>query len=390
MDAAAVNNMLQQALAQQAQQLQQQMQQAVAAAVAAAAAAPVAAPAAAVGMDAAQFAALMTQMQQQNAAQVQQLAAQLAPNAGAGAGPQPRFAAPTSFDGRSGTLDAWKADMLRQFTWYNTAADAHRIRVASAHLKDAAGDWWTSLPVANRPTTWVALVAALEARFQPINSAELARSQLYALVQGKKTINEYIDSFRRLLGRLTDAAGHIDMAASDQLQHFRKGLRPAIALQIDMQGITTLDAAINLAVRVGSRIDMAASSSSGSSSSSSSGSSAPMELDNIEGLEGDTASDAADAPVTRSELKLLLAAMQDKRRQGAGGSSSSSGGNRDRNVRFASGQSRGLPTIPHLTPEQVKEHMDAGKCFGCGSKDHRSRGCPKRKVGADGRVSWSN
>ena len=388
MDAAAVNAMLQQALAQQAQQLQQQMQQAVAAAVAAAAAPPAAAAAAV--MDAAQFGAIMAQVQQQNAAQVQQIVAQLAPHAGAG--PQPRFAAPTTFDGRAGTLDAWKADMLRQFAWYNTAADAARIRVASAHLKDAAGDWWTSLAANARPITWVALVAALEARFQPINSAELARSQLYALVQGKKTINEYVDSFRRLLGRLTDAAGNIDMAASDQLQHFRKGLRPSIALQIDMQGITTLDAAINLAVRVGSRIDMASSSSSSGSSSSSSHH-APMELDNIEGLESDTtATDAADAPITRAEMKLMLAAMQDTRRAaGASGSSSrgSNGSRNNRHVRFSSGQSR-FPTVPHLTPEQVKEYMDAGKCFGCGSHDHRSRQCPKRKIGADGRVSWSN
>jgi hypothetical protein len=39
---------------------------------------------------------------------------------------------------------------------------------------------------------------------------------------------------------------------------------------------------------------------------------------------------------------------------------------------------------------QVQEYMDAGKCFGCGSTDHQSRKCPKRKEGANGRVSWSN
>ena len=342
-------------------------------------------------MDAAQFQAVMQLaaeesakqiaiLQQGHAAQLQQVIAQMQATA-APRGPRP--AAPSSFDGRSNALDTWKAEMLRQFAWYNTNTDAERIRIASAHLKDAASDWWQSLPAANRPTTWVALVAALESRFQPVNSAEIARTKLYALTQGKQTTSEYVDSFRRLLARIPD------MGAPDQLHQFRRGLRPAIVMQLDVQTppITALNDAINLAVRVGSRFDMAASSSSGSSSSNS-GSSAPMELDNIEGLEGDTASDAADAPVTRAELKLLLAAMQDKRRQGAGGSSSS-GGNRDRNGRFA-GQSRGLPTIPHLTPEQVKEYMDAGKCFGCGSKDHRSRGCPKRKVGADGRVSWSN
>jgi len=320
-------------------------------------------------------------LQQHHAAQMQQLVAQLAPAAQSRG---PRFAAPTSFDGRSGTLDAWKADMLRQFEWYTTHADVDRLRVAVAHLQGPAGDWWASLP-APRPATWVAFLAALESRFQPVNSAEIARTKLYALTQGKQTINEYVDHFRRLLARIPD------MGAPDQLHQFRRGLRPAIVMQLDVQmpPITTLSDAINLAVRVGSRFDMAASSSS-SGSSSSGGSGAPMELDNIEGLESDTnATNNADAPVTQSQFKLLLAAMQDNRRggRGAGAGSSSSGGS---NNRHHGGRPYGLPRMPHLSEEQVKEYMAAGKCFGCGAKDHTSRDCPKRKKGADGRVSWSN
>src|SRR5664279_3544277 len=34
--------------------------------------------------------------------------------------------------------------------------------------------------------------------------------------------------------------------------------------------------------------------------------------------------------------------------------------------------------------------MDAGKCFGCGAKDHISSKSHNRKVGADGRITWSN
>ena len=341
MDAAAVQQMLQSALQQQQQALNQQMNAAIAAAVAAAVP-PAAAPAAA-----APFAAAR--------------AARLPP--------------PALFEGVSAKLDEFIADIEQQVAWYTLPA-GDVVRFAGGFMRGAARDWHTTL--APQPADWPSLVLALRARFQPVNSAENARTKLLALVQGKQTINDYIDAFRRLLVHVPT------MSDDDRFHQFRRGLRPAIALQIDMQGITTLDAAITRAAQIGGRLE----SSQAASSSSSSGS-APMELDNIEGLEGDTASDAADAPVTRSELKLLLAAMQDKRRQGAGGSSSS-GGNRDRNVRFASGQSRGLPTIPHLTAEQVKEYMDAGKCFGCGSKDHRSRGCPKRKVGADGRVSWSN
>ena len=314
-------------------------------------------------MDAAQFSAVMAQvtqqsqvqmqqLQQQHAVQLQQLAAQLAPPAAAPRGP--RFAAPTTFDGRAGALDDWKADMLRQFEWYNSPADADRIRVASAHLKGPAGDWWTTLAANARPTTWPLFLAAVESRFQPVNSAEIARTKLYALAQGKQTVNEYVDHFRRLLARIPD------MGAPDQFHQFRRGLRPAIVTQLDVQNppITTLDAAINLAVRVGSRFEMQGAPAS-SSSSSSSGHHAPMELDNIEGLEGDTtATDAADAPITRAEMKLMLAAMQDTRRAAgasstSGSSSGSSSSRNNRHVRFSSGQSR-FPTVPHLTPEQVK------------------------------------
>jgi len=320
-------------------------------------------------------------MQQQHAAQLAQLALLQAPPAAPAAPRGPRFAAPTAFDGRSATLDAWKADMLRQFEWYNTPGDADRIRVAAAHLQGPAGDWWTSLQA--RPTTWPLLLAALEARFQPVNSAEIARTKLYALSQGKLTTNEYIDQFRRLLARIPD------MGAPDQFHQFRRGLRPAIVAQLDVQNppITALDAAINLAVRVGSRADMAASSNSSSSGGSSNTHHAPMELDNIEGLEHDTTDDAADAPITRAEMKLMLAAMQDTRRRGAG---AGSGNGRSSSSNGSGRNGRPLPRMPHLTEDQVKEYMAAGKCFGCGSKDHTSRDCPKRKKGADGRVSWSN
>ena len=127
---------------------------------------------------------------------------------------------------------------------------------------------------------------------------------------------------------------------------------------------------------------------------SSSGFHAPMELDNIEGLEADTSA----APITRAELQqLVLNAVREGRgtqeghsTHGTHGKHSKHGKHNAHGSRAGAGGFRALPIIPHLTPDQVTEYMAAGKCFGCGAKDHSSRGCPKRKVGADGRVSWSN
>jgi hypothetical protein len=344
-------------------------------------------------MDASQFGQIMAQaaaqqqqqllqMQQNHAQQLQQFAQQIAaaaPNHAAQPRGLQRLPPPASFEGRATAIDDWVADLTQQMEWYATPA-GERVRFAAAFLRGAARDWYGTLGAA--PASWPEMQAALRGRFQPVNSAESARAKLIALVQGKRSVNEYVDDFRRLLVRVPT------MDADDRLFQFTRGLNPQIATQIRVQGVSNLDAAIAMAVRIGGLRELGACAAS-SSSSSSGGSGAAMELDamdSIEGLEADTSAPAADAPVTRAEFQQLLNAMRDGRRGGASSStgSSSSGGN---GRRFAP---RGPPTIPHLTPEQVKEYMDSGKCFGCGSKDHRSRQCPKRKVGADGRVSWLN
>ena len=102
-----------------------------------------------------------------------------------------------------------------------------------------------------------------------------------------------------------------------------------------------------------------------SATATSSAGGSAMDLSNVEEREHD-------APVSRAEFTELLHAMREQRRGGGGSSAgaSSSGGNY---------RPRGLPVIPHLTPAQVKEHMESGKCFGCSSTGHRSRECPQKK-----------
>ena len=174
------------------------------------------------------------------------------------------------------------------------------------------------------------------------------------------------------------------MGEDDRLFHFTRGLRPTIATQLRVHGVKTLAAAIDMAARIGSLGELA-----GASAASASSSSAPMDLSNIEGLDADTGAqdDDIDAPATRRELREYLNAMRDQRshrpadgRQGGGGR-----GGRDGHR----GGDRPLPRISHLSEDQVREHMTAGKCFGCGLKDHTSRACPRRQQDkATGRVSW--
>jgi hypothetical protein len=269
--------------------------------------------------------------------------------------------------------------MRQQFEWYGIGSgdDAARIRFAAGYLSGAALDWWEHSPA--QPTTWADAEKALRTRFQPVTSADSARAKMHALVQGRSPVQDYVSAFRRLLVAVPT------MGDDDRLFLFLRGLHPAIATQLRVQGVATLDAAVAMAVRIGSLRDMGAAPSPSSTPSSDAMDINAM-LDGVEGLEQETdaPADSGDAPVTRAEFQQLLNAMRDERRPGGAGRGGGAGGNRGR---F---QPRGPPRIAHLTPQQVSEYMDAGKCFGCGSKDHQSRQCPKRKIGADGKVSWTN
>jgi uncharacterized membrane protein YgcG len=341
-------------------------------------------------MDAAAVQALVQKML--SAAQAAQPAAPAAPAASRIAGPAaPRLPPPVTFEGRAAALDEWLADIQQQITWYGMG-EADAIRFAGAFMRGAARDWLLGLAAV--PATWVQLVAELRTRFQPVNSADTARGKLLTLTQGKQSVHEYVDAFRRLLIRVPS------MSNDDRLFQFIRGLRPAIGLQLRVHGVATLDDAIAMAARIGGISDSVqhVHAQGGSAASSS----APMELDmlaGIEGLEADTSS-ATDAPITRAELQLLLNAIREGHR-GTGASSSSSssnrqGGDRAGGNRGAQGASggfqgpRGLPRIKGFSPEKVQQYMDANKCFGCHNVGHRSSECPLRKVDSNGRATWSN
>jgi len=344
------------------------------------------------------FAQMQQMLQQQAAgAAVQQPIAAAPPAAAAALAPPPRngprLAPPSLYDGRANTLDDWFGEMVRQFEFYATPDGAEQIRIATAHLGPSARAWWADLDAAARPTDWVALKAAMQSRFQAITTAEAARARLRSLVQGKSSVHDYVSAFRRLMVAVPD------MSAADRLFCFKSGLRPAIAthLTINHANASTLASAIDMAVRIGSLGEIAAAqhgSASPSAPAGASGSHSAMDLDALANLEelyydaGDHSSSSApaapSAAVTRDDLQQLLNALREERRaQPARGAS-----NKGRH------QPRGLPRVPHLTEQQVREHLDAGKCFGCGVKidgpgGHYSNKCPRRQADATGRVSWS-
>ena len=297
-----------------------------------------------------------------------------------------RLPAPDCFTGSPSTLDDWGADLEQQFDWYRLTTDADRLRFATGFLKGSARDWWSNLDSASRPTTWDALFAALRLRFQPVTAGETAREQLRVLSQGKGSVHTYINAFRRLLVSVPT------MSDDDRLFLFLRGLRPASASFIKIQGVTRLDAAIEAAARIGGLDEHAHGIRSAASPivSASDPFSAPMDLDAIhtETRHRDQSSRAVvpDAPITRAELLTMFDSLRRElavdRPRDHRAPTASTGSN-------VHTQQRSLPRIPHLSAEQIRTYMDQGMCFGCGSTEHRSRDCPKRKI-VDGRVTWSH
>lgn len=330
--------------------------------------------------DPAAVAAAFNLMQQQITALQQQLAqppaaaAHAPPAAAAPRVERPRLPPPSSYDGRSAAaLDGWLRELQQQFDWYRMNDDAARLQFAGALLKGIALDWWANLIDSNgapqsestRPTTFADFIVRLRSRFQPINSAQTARTKLDLLRQGaKQSTNDYISEFRTLLVRVPD------MSEGDRVHRFLTGLRPAVATQLRVQGVATLDAAIVMAARIGSIAEYGAGGPSAFASTPAvaSGASNEMDCSNVEGLEGDTAGDAA--PVTRAEYVALLNAMKAQRSRK---DPKDSPGPRD--IRSE------MMRRHDMTKEQVQKHFDEKLCFNCSKPGHSSAGCKSPKRG---------
>lgn len=276
---------------------------------------------------------------------------------------EPRAQDLREYDGAPGAkLDDWLQELALATQLYEL--NPREVRTfAVSRLRGPALQWWLAMGESERAaiTSADGLAAALRGRFQPVTAARAAREQLDRLQQGSRGVNEYIAEFQRLRTLLPS------MAEEDALHAFERGLRRELAEKLRVEGVTTVQAAIALAARVGGLLQAAGSAAAAGRAS-------------VHQMDGGSDGDASlEDRVTRSVLNALsargigaktqtLRGYEDER-AGRGGGRGGRGGGRQGGNRAGGG-------VPGVPPEVVEQRRAAGQCFRCGSGDHQSRQCP--------------
>jgi hypothetical protein len=285
---------------------------------------------------------------------------------------EPRAQDLREYDGAAGAkLDAWLDELsLARMLYELNAREASRFAVS--RLRGAALQWWLWLDSSAQEAigSAEALAAALRARFQPVTTARTAREQLDKLTQGSRNVNDYIADFQRLRTQLPS------MAEDDALYAFERGLRRELAVELRRQGANSLQEAIALVARVGGLLQAANASPQGRGATANQmdmgdGDEGAGRLDRIEAaLNAITSAQGGNAsgPGTKTQTQRGYQNVEQSSRGGGRGGRGAGRGGR--------GGGRGPPVVAGVTPEVVRQRLDARQCLRCGSDEHMSYSCP--------------
>jgi Ty3 transposon capsid-like protein/Zinc knuckle len=346
----------------------------------------------------------VVQLEAEKAA-LQQRAAATVPTQGFGPrSSRPKGPTPPEFHGlKIGgfEIDAWIRDMKVQFEFYGPHEfpdDASKVRHASMFLKGRAAEWWEAEDKSTGiASNWNLFVNRLHERYRPMQAATVARERLDRLRQ-KGSVSAYADAFQKELTPIKD------MAVSDQIFHFVKGLSSlAVANKVREKEPSSLHAAMDIAVRAeaflaigryghtgqyfGPSRSAFASVDQGASSTA-----VPMDVNAVEEEEqgsedqqewiadsrramGATTS-AVDLPAAlmakvEAMVEHRLAAMlQASNLKGSGAALGGRSGG-------AGGSGRGNGRVPGLSAADVDRLRAENRCFRCKEKGHMKRDCPK-------------
>ena len=279
---------------------------------------------------------------------------------------EPRAQDLQEYHGAAGAkLDDWLDELGAAVELYELT-EREAVAFATSRLRDAARLWWNALgSEGKRAIAGVApLAAALRTRFQPITAAHTARVQLDKLVQGTRSINEYIADFQRLRTRLPS------MAEEDALHAFKRGLRGDIAGELRKQRVASLADAISLASHVGSEAAPAAGRSSLHQMDVDDDDSGARRLDRIEAALNAMAARDTSGMGAKTQTHQGYTQQRDAQRGGRGGGRWGGRGGR------GGGYQRPVPVAPGVPEHVMRQRQESKACYRCGEQGHNTLMCP--------------
>jgi hypothetical protein len=303
--------------------------------------------------------------------------------------PQPKIPAPRIFDGKIGQgVVTWIEEVEKQFPHYGAyfADEAKKIEHALNFVNHEVGNWFNLAAIVavadgKDIDTWVKFVAALLARFRPVEAALSGRANLDAATQSS-TVQAYAAHFLSIMTYIPD------MNPADQIYRFSTGLKPSIRLEVMKMKPKTLSEAIELAVGVDvytRTFSQPASSSSSSSSyrphqqrssyAASSSSASPMDLNNLES-QSESSLYLDSSPSRESHLLAVVQQQQSNQAQMQQQLNALIARGQDRRPN-PSAQSGNNTKIPGITREIYQRCRAEGLCLQCKEKGHNASACTK-------------
>ena len=131
--------------------------------------------------------------------------------------------------GKHEDTDAWLFQAEQMFRMTGVDSDEHRIDYAGQALTGHAATWFFSRRKSNALTplvTWEDFKKGLRAQFQTADSYDTAKKQLYALKQGRDTLQQYTDRFLQL----NSIVG--DVSEKNLMFLYRNGLNSVLQVEV--------------------------------------------------------------------------------------------------------------------------------------------------------------
>jgi hypothetical protein len=300
------------------------------------------------------------------------------------------------FAGAIGTaVDEFMHGIDKQFGYYREMFidEQQKVEYASNYLTLRAAAWYQArkevLAKDNQAIgSWAQLKSELRERFQPIGSAAIARQSLDGYKQ-LTSVQSYAEHFYRCMSYITD------MGDADQVHQFSRGLKDRIRQEVIREQPSTVNDAVNIAVKAESYLGLTLTHSFGnhgrfqsrqhSGASSSSGrsdgsTSAAMDINSVDigqedSSESSFGTSASTEPTSRE--RVLMAQIADLHaHQKVQSSLFAMFGNRERSFgnRAAGGKSSDS-RVANVSKEDYARCRAEGRCLRCRQTGHVAREC---------------